>query len=142
MSLLAQKSKSILESGRPPSRLIEVVREELEHDLLFGMPGCLLPKSVNELDLPESEVEQRAARWISVVPLHVLIPSDDLDLSSLWRKRRQSQCTGSPFMGEGSEARLTRTSGDLSQRKTPKAFAFRSIILPPEAAVAAVRRMS
>jgi len=85
VSLLAEKSEGVLESGRPPSRLLEVVREELEHDLLFGMPSCLLPKSVNELDLPKSEVEERTARWISVVPLHVLISCDDLDLGSLWR---------------------------------------------------------
>lgn len=86
MPLLAEKSERVLQRGRLPSRQLEVVREELEHDLLLGMPGGLLPESMNELDLAEGEIKEGAARWISVVPLHVLIPSDDLDLGSLQSK--------------------------------------------------------
>jgi len=76
-SLFAQQSVGILQRGRLPSRLREIVREELQHDLLFLVPRSLPPQPMNKFHLAQCEVEQTAIRWIPLIVVHVLVPSDD-----------------------------------------------------------------
>lgn len=49
------------------------------------MPHGLSPQSVNQLDLAERKVEQRARHWVSF-PYHVLVPSEYFHLSFLYRE--------------------------------------------------------
>lgn len=61
----------------------EIVRQEFEHDLLFWMPSCLLPQSVNEFDFSERKIQQTARCWVTVVSRHILIPCHDFGLRFL-----------------------------------------------------------
>ena len=89
-SLFTQQSVSVFQRSRLPPRLREIVREELQHDLLFLMPRSLPPESVYEFHLAQRKVEQTTIRRIPFIVVHVFVPSDDFQMSVLWGKAIRS----------------------------------------------------
>jgi hypothetical protein len=69
----AKKGISILQSGRTPSRIAEIIVEKFQHDSLFFMPCGLSPESVDQFDFAQSEVEKGTLGGVAIVARHVLI---------------------------------------------------------------------
>jgi len=82
-SLFAQQSVGIFQCSRPPSWLREIVREELQHNLLFLVPRRLPPQPVHKLYLAQREVKQTAIGWIPLVFVHILVPSNGFQMCFL-----------------------------------------------------------
>ena len=80
----AEESISILQSSRPPSRVAEVIIEKFQHNSLFFMPCRLFPKSVDQFNFAQSEIEKRARCGVTIVARHVFIARYHLQVCFLW----------------------------------------------------------
>lgn len=135
--MFAQQSVGILQRSCLPPWLREIVREELQHGLLLLVPRSLPPQPVHKLDLTQRKVEQTAIRWVPLIIVHVLIPSNNLKMDFLWSKGVELA------VNEGSnELTLTIVSVEQSHTNTPNALASHHLIFPPVAATEADRRRS
>ena len=75
ISILAKQRISILESGSLPSILRKIIRQELEHHVLFLVTGSLTPETVNHFFLAEREKDEGPRGGIAIFLAHECVSS-------------------------------------------------------------------
>jgi hypothetical protein len=80
---LSQQCKGIFESCCSPTRLIEIIGQEFNHQPLVRMPSSLSPKSQNESDFAECEIEERTLGGITILSSHILVARNHLKVAFL-----------------------------------------------------------
>lgn len=135
ISSLSKQGIRVLECCSPPPSLFKVIRQELEHDVAFGMPGCLSPQALNKSNLAQGEVEQAAFCRVSFFTEHKLVSGGRLHLSFL---RSASAKAATPLLW----TTRTKLSIEFNHKKKPIARASFHRTFPPHAAVLAAKRIS
>lgn len=79
----AHQGVSILQSRRPPFRVIKVVCQQPQRRSLFAVPTGHAPQPLQHRFLLEGEIEERAVDGIFHFTLGILVASNDLELSFL-----------------------------------------------------------